>query len=380
MWMFIGQPSKRTIPVSLCGRYQHGRQETEHQSDLENSVERRWLDYIALDYDIYPHRLLLQIRMRPTAETSFLLTILVVAPPESVLGMDSSADVDLEGRFPAPFIVSVGFVCELSICMEIDPSPRFTRRVMSFRTVVLSRYGLEDPFSLPSAQFCHVFFFLKPFSTAPTLYHCPLKKKEKGLWRNPDLQRWTCLELFRQVPHPRKILLHLRIQGSSQLQGNQKAGREEHRDLTKLRVLKWSWKMYTLADGWQRWETCRNRGESGIMGILWIWILERSREWSNRWACCIQIECGETCGSRISENSRNPRAERRKLPHFYRSSTVVSFMDKVYSIAQKDLWSKTYGRNGRPRRGRVYLENVYEYHSSSSSPSWSGLWSEFTTC
>ena len=46
---------------------------------------------------------------------------------------------------------------------------------------------------------------------------------------------------------------------------------------------------------------------------------------------------GKPAASRISENSQNPKAERRKWPHFYISSTVVSFMDKVYSIAQQDL-------------------------------------------
>ena len=35
--------------------------------------------------------------------------------------------------------------------MEIDQSPRFTRRVTSFQTFVLSRYGLDDPFCPPSA-------------------------------------------------------------------------------------------------------------------------------------------------------------------------------------------------------------------------------------
>ena len=40
--------------------------------------------------------------------------------------------------------------------------------------------------------------------------------------------------------------------------------------------------------------------------------------------------------SSISENSENPKAERRKWPHnFYISSAVVSYMDKVYSIVRR---------------------------------------------
>ena len=45
---------------------------------------------------------------------------------------------------------------------------------------------------------------------------------------------------------------------------------------------------------------------------------------------------GKPAASRISENSGNPEAERRKWPHnFCISSEVVSYMDKVYSIVRK---------------------------------------------
>ena len=81
----------------------------------------------------------------------------------------------------------------------------------------------------------------------------------------------------------KNIWLHPQIRWNSLLGRNRQTGREEIRDLTKRRVLKWSSKVKTSpVDGWQRGETCRNRGESGVMGILWIRILERSRGWSNR--------------------------------------------------------------------------------------------------
>ena len=72
--------------------------------------------YIAHDYDIYPHRLLIQTGMRPansTEESSSLLTILGVAPRESVLGMDASADVSLEGRY---WFSSLFVVCH-TVCL-----------------------------------------------------------------------------------------------------------------------------------------------------------------------------------------------------------------------------------------------------------------------
>ena len=37
----ICQPSKRTIPMSVCGRHQTGRQNRKQRTDLENSNERR---------------------------------------------------------------------------------------------------------------------------------------------------------------------------------------------------------------------------------------------------------------------------------------------------------------------------------------------------
>ena len=39
--MLVCQPRKRTIPISVCGRYQTGRQDRKHQSDLESTDERR---------------------------------------------------------------------------------------------------------------------------------------------------------------------------------------------------------------------------------------------------------------------------------------------------------------------------------------------------
>ena len=36
--MFICQPNKRTILICVCGRYQNGRQNRKHQTDLENTI------------------------------------------------------------------------------------------------------------------------------------------------------------------------------------------------------------------------------------------------------------------------------------------------------------------------------------------------------
>ena len=75
----------------------------------------------------------------------------------------------------------------------------------------------------------------------------------------------------------------------------------------------------------------------------------------------------------VSEFLRNPEAERRKWPHnYYILCSRVSHGQSPFDC-EKDLRSRTDGRNGGPQRERENVENVYEYHSSSSSSSWSGL-------
>ena len=56
--------------------------------------------------------------------------------------------------------------------------------------------------------------------------------------------------MFRQVPHQRKVRLHPKVWGYSQLRGNLKAGWEEIRNPTQRRVLNHDCKMHTLAGWW----------------------------------------------------------------------------------------------------------------------------------
>ena len=79
---------------------------------------------------------------------------------------------------------------------------------------------------------------------------CRNKREKKEVWQNQNLQRWTCLHMFRQVPHPRKVRLHPKVRGYSQLRRNMKARWEEIRNPTQRRVLKRDCKMRTLAGWW----------------------------------------------------------------------------------------------------------------------------------
>ena len=49
-------------------------------------------------------------------------------------------------------------------------------------------------------------------------------KEKKEVWQHRNLQRRTCLLMFRKVPHPRKVRLHPKVRGYSQLRGKPKAG------------------------------------------------------------------------------------------------------------------------------------------------------------
>ena len=72
------------------------------------------------------------------------------------------------------------------------------------------------------------------------------------MWQNRNLQRRTCHLMFRPVPHPRKVWLHAKVRGYSQLRGNTKAGWEETQNPTHRRVLKRDFVMHTLAVWWTR--------------------------------------------------------------------------------------------------------------------------------
>ena len=59
-----------------------------------------------------------------------------------------------------------------------------------------------------------------------------------------NLQQWTCLLLFRQVPHPQQVRLHLKVRGC-QWESIQTL-------LTQRRLLKCGFKMHTLAGRWKQ--------------------------------------------------------------------------------------------------------------------------------
>ena len=71
------------------------------------------------------------------------------------------------------------------------------------------------------------------------------------MWRNRNLQRWSSLHMFRQVPHPQKVRLHPKVRWHSWLRRKFKAGWEEIQNPTQRRVLKRDCKkMHTLAGWW----------------------------------------------------------------------------------------------------------------------------------
>ena len=41
---------------------------------------------------------------------------------------------------------------------------------------------------------------------------CRNRREKKEVWQNRNLQRRTCLHMFRQAPHPQKVRLHPKVQ------------------------------------------------------------------------------------------------------------------------------------------------------------------------
>ena len=54
------------------------------------------------------------------------------------------------------------------------------------------------------------------FVNCPKTMAKRMQEQKKEVWQNPDLWSWTCLQLSRQVPHPRKIWLHQKARGHVQ--------------------------------------------------------------------------------------------------------------------------------------------------------------------
>ena len=68
------------------------------------------------------------------------------------------------------------------------------------------------------------------------------------MWQNRNLQRWTCLLMFRQVPHPRKVRLHPKVRGYSFIaKGKSESRMRKNQNPTQRRILKCGCKMHTLA-------------------------------------------------------------------------------------------------------------------------------------
>ena len=98
----------------------------------------------------------------------------------------------------------------------------------------------------------------------------------------------------------------------------------------------------------------------------------------------VDLSESETCSFHEEEVTVRPvayktatgkpgKAERKRWPHnLHMSLVTVPHTDAVFSIVRK-FFERARGPNGGPGRERGYLGRSSEYHSSSSSSSWSRL-------
>ena len=85
---------------------------------------------------------------------------------------------------------------------------------------------------------------------------------------------------------------------------------------------------------------------------------------------------GKLVASRKSENSGNPKAEKKEMVTYVFSS-CTSHGESVFD-RKKILRPKSHGQLGRPRREHRFLVYIHEYHTSSSISSRSRLYGDFT--
>ena len=201
------------------------------------------------------------------------------------------------------------------------------------------------------------------------------EQKREEVWQKRNLQRWTCLLMFRQVLHPRKVRLRPKVSGYSQLRGILKARWEEIQNPTQRRVLKRAtarcipWRV----DGHSHGETCRYKRRIKLM-----WIFPNLKlEWR---------KCGRGNGLLIKRLRRNyassksdcqggPKAERIEWSHnlnvspstIHHTEAAFSIVREIYGRQHDDPMDDLYVNMANwgiflnaTRRAAVHLGQDYE--------------------
>ena len=154
--------------------------------------------------------------------------------------------------------------------------------------------------------------------------------------REWDLQLWTCLQLFRQVPHRRKIWLHPQMRRNSWLR--QPASRTRR----NLKSDAASSSQVRLQDTYLGGLPDKVAGKPVATDEHQVlWEFSESESWSNHESEVSEKPVVHTKGtgsfvaSNISENSGILKLKAGNCHIISISPAVLSYMDKVYSIVRK---------------------------------------------
>ena len=187
---------------------------------------------------------------------------------------------------------------------------------------------------------------------------CSNRREKNELWQNQNLQRWTYLHMFRQLPQARKFRC---IWKPRDTHSYRETWKQDEKKFEIRRSVEFSseaarcipWRV----DGQSNGETCRNKRRIRWCGSFRIWNLEHPANQKTREIPKLKEKNGHT---------------------IYTFLKIPCLAWKQSSRSSENLRTRARGPNGGPGRERGYLGHVPEYHSSSSSSSWSRRWGEFT--
>ena len=213
-------------------------------------------------------------------------------------------------------------------------------------------------------------FFIRHFSSTccaknSSLTSCPKtmakrmqeqKGEENNCGKIKKPQRWPCLHMFRQVPHPRKVRLHLKTRDTSHPQGNLKTEDKKFKIRRSVefpseaaRCIPWP------VDGHSNGETCRYNGGIRGCGPFRTWNMEAWRGRNKETRCLLNNyrENWSIEQTRKLVESQSWKKILAKQPTHFSSLSAshgCSLLDR-----KKHLWTRARGPSGGPGRERCYL-------------------------
>ena len=189
-------------------------------------------------------------------------------------------------------------------------------------------------------------------------------KKEKKVWRNRNLQRWSSLHMFRQVPHPQKVRMHPKVQWHSWLRR-----KFESRMRRNSKSDAASSSQARLQEDAHLGGLMEQKRSQGMWTFPNLKLGDRMPIEQLRGNPLQQVN--QTTGKSKSWKNSTVTQSARLSSHSYHTDAVFSITRKIYGREHDDPMDDL-------DVNMFYVGHISEYHSSSSSSSWTRPWGEST--